>query len=83
MQALESEIKKGLTNIARGMVEKRKMVEELEAQLGLLRSATVRVHQLAYPNSIIRISNAKLVLKKEVEAVLFRFRSGQVVLSTI
>lgn len=83
ISGLKQEIQKGLDNIATARAEKQKMVEEFEAQLGMLRSATIKVKQKSYPNSIIRISNAKLVLKKEVEAVIFRFKGGQVVLSTI
>jgi uncharacterized protein (DUF342 family) len=83
ISALKQEIQKGLANIVRATAEKQKMVGELEARLGTLRSATIKVRCKVYPNSIIRISNARLVLKKEVEAVIFRFKGGQVVLSTI
>ena len=72
-----------MATLKKAASEKQKNVEELETQLGRLRSATIKIHQKAYPNSIIRIANASLVLKKEVEAVQFRFRQGQVVLSTI
>ena len=82
-EALKNKIIKNLAIIEDAVAEKQRAVEEMEGQIGRLRSATIKIHQKAYPNSIIRIANASLVLKKEVEAVLFRFRKGQVVLSVI
>ena len=83
MAGLKKEIIKGLRNIEKATAERRKTVEELEARIGRLRSSAIEVHGKAYPNSIIRIANASLTLKKEVESVLFRFRKGQIVLSTL
>ncbi len=83
MATLKGEIIKGLSDIEKATLERRKTVEELEAHIGRLRAAAIEVHGRAYPNSIIRVANASLALKKEVESVLFRFRKGQVVLTTL
>lgn len=83
LKDIKTEINEGIANITRASTKKIKMIEELEAQIGILQAATVKIQQKAYPNSIIRIANADIVLKKEVETVLCSFRSGQVVLSII
>lgn len=83
LEKIKTKIKEGLSSIAMASEEKMKLVEELEAQMGMLVASTVKIQQKAYPNSKICIDNAQIVLKKEVDAVLLSFRQGRVVLSTI
>ncbi len=83
MEMVKKNIESGLEKLRAASSEQKEMLEALEAQLGMLREATITVRNTAYPNTIIRIWNANLLLKKEVEGVRFSFRRGQVVLTTL
>ncbi len=82
LEKVKEGIESGLEKLRNASEDQKEMLEALEAQLGMLSEATITVHNTAYPNTIIRICNAKLLLKKEVGGVRFSFRRGQIVLTT-
>ncbi len=80
---LKGEIEEGIAKIDNATAERKQEIEALEAQIGMQLSSTVKVLDVAYPSVTIRIANAALTLKKMVESVKFRFRKGQIVLTTL
>ncbi len=80
---LKAKITEGLSNTKIALDENLHLAEQMTAEIQRLSSATVEVISKAYPSCTICIADARLVLKKEVEAAQFSFRKGQIVITTL